>query len=90
MDLLTQLNSWILYSNNILTEVKFTLFDPNKIQIITQYNSTPNVFDYVVEEKKIILKKKEEVFAIIDKYNQKTLRYVEFKNSKPCFIGLLY
>lgn len=89
MNLLKQIDSWIMLVNNIFLNVKFSIIEPNQIQIITDGESG-HIFEFKEAENKIILTKKKELFAIIEKFNQKTLRYVEFKNNIPCFQGFLY
>lgn len=89
MNLLKQIDSWIMLVNNIFLNVKFSIIEPNQIQIITE-GENGHIFEFKESENKIILTKKKELFAIIEKFNQKTLRYTEFKNNSPCFQGFLY
>ncbi len=89
MNLLKQIDSWMMLVNNIFLNVRFSIIEPDQIQIITEGESG-HIFEFKEVNGKIVLKKKKELFAIIEKFNQKTLRYIEFKNNTPCFQGFLY
>jgi hypothetical protein len=90
MELLKQIDNWMLFANNSLINVKFTIVEPNFMQILTEGEKKSHTFEFKEYEGKIILTKKNILFAIIERYNQKTLRYTEFKNNAPCFVGYLY
>ena len=90
MELLKLIDNWILVVGSSFINVKFSIKEPNFMQIVTEGEKTMHVFEFKEVDKKIILTKKNNLFAIIERYNQKTLKYTEFKNDAPCFTGFLY
>ncbi len=90
MDLLSVSLEWFICLNNSLLDVKFSIIEPD-IMVINA--AVKNEYYYNVVNKKVFLfceKDKKKVFATIEKYNQKTLKFKEFKNDLKIFEALMF
>ncbi len=89
MELLKTFNTWFLipFGGDSVLEVKFAMVEPDRFILAVGSDSHEYKFKITADGALELYKKK--IFARIERLNQKTLRYIEYKDSKVCFSGLL-